>query len=55
MRKVIYTFGSFETTDYELAERMRTEKKMNYGVRLEEVEYTPKHIEKKREKMGIKF
>ena len=54
MRKVVYTFGGgFETTDYELAERMRTEKKINYGVRLDDIEYTPARIRRKQIELGI--
>lgn len=54
MRTVVYTFGkSFETTNYELAEKIRNEKKSPYGVRLDEIEIVPKHIQKKRELLGI--
>lgn len=54
MRTVVYTFGKFETTDYELAQRMKNEKGMVYGVRLDEVQVVPKNVEKIRKMKGIK-
>jgi len=53
MRQVIYTFGSFETTSYELAEKMKHEKGMQYGVRLENIEEVSEHVKKIRRLRGL--
>lgn len=53
MRQVIYTFGSFETTNYELAEKMKNEKGMQYGVRLEDIVEVSEHIKKIRKLRGL--
>ena len=56
MRKVVYTFGkNFETTDFELAEKIRQEKKIPYGVRLDEIVEVSEHIKKIRKLRGIEF
>ena len=53
MRKVIYTFPGFETANYELAEKIKTEKKTPYGVRVEDIGYTPAKIRQRQIELGV--
>lgn len=53
MRRVIYTFNGFETTSYEVAQRMKEEKGMQYGVRVEDIVEDSEHIKKIRKFRGI--